>query len=278
MKVAEHVQLVDTTLRDGEQMAGVVFTAEEKLDIAVALDRSGLLWIEAGTPAMGEEEQEAMRFILDTTLKRATPFSWNRAVKKDIDASHSCGFSFVHISVPVSDVHIGQKLGKNRDWVLKQLSDAVSYARSLGMEVSVGAEDASRADEEFFLQLADVAAELGACRIRYADTIGWLNPVNTCQIMKRLNSRCSLPIEFHGHNDFGMATANTLAACLGGAAYASTTVLGLGERAGNANMEEVIKALQHFSDWKTVMNMEIVAVVHDLVDKASFRPRFATAH
>lgn len=111
------MQLVDTTLRDGEQAAGVVFTAEDKRKIALALDQAGVRWIEAGTPAMGEEEQEAMRCVLAASLK-ATVFAWNRAVKEDIRASLDCGFTFIHISVPVSDFHLEQKLGKSREWAL----------------------------------------------------------------------------------------------------------------------------------------------------------------
>ncbi|HWR39631.1 MAG TPA: homocitrate synthase [Patescibacteria group bacterium] len=235
-------QLVDTTLRDGEQAAGLAFSAAEKQQIALALDQAGIRWIEAGTPAMGPIEQEGLRLILATPLD-ATVFSWNRAMPEDILASIHCGFSFLHISVPVSDLHIERKLKKDRQQVLFSLTQAVSMARSYGCEVSVGAEDASRADPEFFLQVADTAAKLGAQRIRYADTIGRLDPFRTADIFRDLIPRCPLPVEFHGHNDFGLATANTLSALQSGAALASVTIGGIGERAGNANLAEVATAL-----------------------------------
>lgn len=147
-----NVQLVDTTLRDGEQAAGVVFSTEEKVNIAQALDQAGVQWIEAGTPVMGAEEQEALRGILALPLT-ATITAWNRAVKEDIEASVACGFSFLHISVPASDLHIRHKLRKTREWVLAGLRQAIQLARSYGCDVSVGAEDASRADPEFFCRL-----------------------------------------------------------------------------------------------------------------------------
>lgn len=244
-----NIQVVDTTLRDGEQAAGKVFSADEKLCIAQTLDRAGVRWIEAGTPAMGEEEQASLRRILAADLKAAI-FSWNRACKEDILASVQCGFSVVHISIPVSDYHIKHKLKKDRAWVILQLQQAVRLAKSFGCSVSVGAEDASRADREFFLEVAEIAAHLGATRIRFADTVGALDPFSTYAILAELVARCALPIEMHAHNDFGLATANTLAACRAGAAFVSTTIGGIGERAGNAAMEEVAAALQLLADRK----------------------------
>ena len=234
--------LIDTTLRDGEQAAGIVFTAMEKLAIATALDKAGVTWIEAGTPVMGQEETEALRYILEARLK-AVVFAWNRAYREDIEASIACGFEFLHISVPVSDLHIHRKLKKSRDWVIAQLKNAILLAHSYGCYVSVGAEDASRASAEQFLELAELSSSLGAIRIRYADTVGLLDPFSIAEIMADLTIRCPLPIEFHGHNDFGLATANTLAALQNGAVFASVTAAGIGERSGNAALEEVATAL-----------------------------------
>ena len=234
--------IIDTTLRDGEQAPGIAFTAQEKLAIATALSQAGVTWIEAGTPAMGQEEMEALRLILAARLK-AVVFSWNRAFREDVEASVACGFECLHISVPVSDLHIYRKLKKNREWVLKQLETTILLAQSYGCYVSVGAEDASRADAEQFLEVAELSARLGAVRIRYADTVGRLDPFTVYDIMQDLAPRCSLPIEFHAHNDFGLATANTLAAFQGGAVFASVTAAGIGERAGNAALEEVVAVL-----------------------------------
>jgi homocitrate synthase NifV len=270
MEFGRNIKLVDTTLRDGEQAAGVVFSAQEKLNIALALDKAGVPWIEAGMPGMGEEEQEAMRYIVSASIN-ATVFGWNRAVKEDILASIACGFSFIHISVPVSDLHINEKLEKSREWIVRQLIESVTFAQSFGCKVSVGAEDASRADTEFFLRIADVAAKLGVIRIRYADTVGCMEPLGVYQRFTDLVPRCPLPIEFHGHNDFGLATANTIAAFRAGVSFGSTTVLGLGERAGNANMGEVVRAMQALYGCDVGIDLGSLPLLDELVSRASRR-------
>ena len=267
-----NVHIVDTTLRDGEQSAGLIFSADEKVAIAKALDRTGVFTIEAGIPAMGKEEQAALKSILLLNLK-AQVVAWNRANLQDIQASVKCGFSFIHISIPVSDLHINYKLKKSRDWVLKQLADSIAYARSFGCRVFAGAEDASRADEQFFLQVAETAAKMGAERIRYADTIGCLEPFKACEIMQRLVSRCALPIEIHLHNDFGLATANTLATIQAGVRLASVTVGGIGERAGNAPLEQVVAVLGDLYGMNTGINKarlpELANIVNDACQQST---------
>ncbi|AIF53394.1 homocitrate synthase [Pelosinus sp. UFO1] len=266
-------QLVDTTFRDGEQSAGVVFSTEEKINMAIALDQAGVAWIEAGTPAMGKEEQETLRSLLSLPL-RATLIAWNRAELADIRASLDCGFSCIHVSLPVSDLHIFQKLKKDREWVMKQLKMALQLVQSYGCTITVGAEDTSRADSDFFLQFADVAAQYGATRVRFADTVGCLDPFMTFDRLQDLVKRCSLPIEFHGHNDFGLATANTLAAFQAGAAFASVTLAGIGERAGNASLEEVTASLEKFYGYHCGVKTSQLGPLAELVAKASSRPLF----
>lgn len=237
-----NVKIVDTTLRDGEQMAGVAFQAEEKRTVACALSDLGVYAIEVGTPVMGEEECQALKMILAEHLPIQV-IAWNRAKREDILASVQCGFTRVHISVPISDLHIGYKLGRSREWVLQNLVDSVLFARSLGCRVVVGTEDTSRADPNFFLQVANTVAKLGVERIRYSDTVGCMEPFAVYRIMSRLVAACGLPIEMHVHNDYGLATANTLAAIHAGVQLVSVTVTGMGERAGNASLEEVVRAL-----------------------------------
>jgi homocitrate synthase NifV len=267
------IKIVDTTLRDGEQSPGIVFSAQDKLRIAMALDQAGVDFIEAGVPIMGEEEQEAIKLILAASLQ-AKVIAWNRACKEDILASIACGCSLVHVSVPVSDLHIRQKMNKSREWVIAQLRESIALAHSFGCTVTVGAEDASRADMEYFLQVAEVAATMGAIHIRYADTVGCLTPFTVEAIFQQLIPRCSLPIEVHMHNDFGLATANTLVALDAGVTLASTTVAGIGERAGNASLDEVVMALHRLYDIHTGVDVRTFKTLSELVMQASQRKNF----
>ncbi len=259
------VDIVDTTLRDGEQTAGLVFSAAEKVSIAKALDKAGVYAIEAGIPAMGSEEQDILRGILSLGLK-AQVIAWNRANPEDISMSAKCGFPFIHVSVPVSDLHIEYKLKKSREWVLRQLEDSLAYARSFGCKIIAGAEDASRADGEFFLRVAEAAAKAGAERIRFADTVGCLEPFKTYTVMQNLIRRCALPVEVHLHNDFGLAVANTVAAVKAGISLVSVTVGGIGERAGNASLEQVVRALER--DYETGVDQAALADLISLVADA----------
>ncbi|HEY8805327.1 MAG TPA: homocitrate synthase [Clostridium sp.] len=266
-------QIVDTTLRDGEQSAGVVFSEEETINIATALDKAGVTWIEAGTPAMGEREQNTLKLLLELPLK-ATLIAWNRADLNDIRASINCGFYCIHISLPVSDFHILHKLKKDREWVLQRLRTALELVKSYGCSIIVGAEDCSRADPEFFMRYADVAAKYGVMRIRFADTVGCLDPFKTFSSLSDLAKRCPIPIEFHGHNDFGLATSNTLAAFKAGVGYASVTLAGIGERAGNAPLEEVSTSLLKLYNYDCGINLHVLPNLSDIVANASGRPLF----
>lgn len=255
------LKIIDTTLRDGEQAAGVVFGIEDKILIARWLDAIGVDFIEAGIPAMGEIEQRSLKKLAEINLK-AKLITWNRARKCDILQSIQCGFKLIHISVPASDIQIRYKLQKDRHWVLGQLREVLSFARQQGCQFSVGAEDASRADLFFLTQLAQEAEKLGATRLRVADTVGILDPFRTFEMIHFLRRKVSIPIEFHGHNDFGLATANALAAYKAGALWINTTAGGLGERAGNTSLGQFLRVLveinkEHLEiDWQTVDHLE----------------------
>ena len=230
-------------------------------------------WIEAGIPAMGKQECEDLKLMLKLPIK-SNLIAWNRANLEDLKASIECGFKFVHVSLPVSDLHIEYKLQKNRVWVLDQLKKCLEYLKGYGITIIVGAEDASRADPEFFLQYAAVAASYGAIRIRYSDTVGCLDHFMTYSKIKSIANRCPLPIEIHAHNDFGLAVANTLAAYRAGANFASVTVTGVGERAGNASMEETAVSLRHFYGYDCGIELEALPSLAETVAKASERTLF----
>lgn len=268
----ETVHFVDTTLRDGEQAPGVAFTVKEKVQIAKMLDCLGVDQIEAGIPAMGSPEVEAIKEIAGLGLK-AVVSTWNRMTIGDIKASLACGVKHIHVSAPVSDTHIKYKLRKNRIWVIESMKRALSYAREHDCRVTVGAEDASRADMEFLISFACHARREGAERLRFADTLGVLDPFKTKQIMKQLVENTGMDIEFHGHNDFGMATANTLAAFKGGARYLSTTITGIGERAGNCSFEEAVSALESFEKLGLKFDRSQLSRICSYVNKAAGRIR-----
>jgi homocitrate synthase NifV len=241
------IKIDDTTLRDGEQTAGVVFANDEKIHIAKMLDKVGVHQIEAGIPAMGGDEKDAIKAITSLNLN-CSILGWNRAVISDIDDSIECGVDAVAISISASDIHIEHKLRKSREWVLDSVKTSVEHAKKYNLYVSVNAEDASRADMEFLLQFARTARDLGADRMRYCDTLGILDPFETFMRVKTIIDIVGIDVEMHTHNDFGMAIANAIAGVKAGATYINTTINGLGERAGNAAFEEFVMALKYLEN------------------------------
>lgn len=238
------IKLDDTTLRDGEQTAGVVFTNEEKINIARMLDEVGVTQIEAGIPVMGGDERDVIEHIAHMGLN-ASVLAWNRASIPDIKTSIDCGVDAVAISLATSDIHIKTKLQKDRKWVLDSIRESVAYAKSEGVYVSVNAEDGSRTELGFLLEYAAAAKAEGADRIRFCDTIGVMEPFRCYSIVRHLIEETGLEVEMHTHNDFGMAVANAIAGIHAGANWVNVTVGGLGERAGNAALEEVVMALKY---------------------------------
>lgn len=197
--------------------------------------------------------------------------AWNRAVIKDIEESIDCGVDAVAISISVSDIHIKHKLKTSREWVLENMVKSVEFAKKNGLYVSVNGEDASRADRDFLVQFIEAAKQAGADRFRYCDTVGIMEPFKICNDIKYIYEKTKFDIEMHTHDDFGMATANAVAGVVGGASHVGVTVNGLGERAGNAALEEVLMSLMFLYGYEGNINTTMFREVSEYVSRASGR-------
>ena len=266
----KEIKIVDTTLRDGEQTAGVAFANHEKVTIAQTLSDMGIDQLEVGIPTMGGDEKATIKAICKRDLK-ASIMAWNRAVISDIEQSIDCGVDAVAISLSVSDIHIQHKLKKSREWVLENMYNAVTYAKKNGLYISVNGEDASRADINFLIEFINLAKEAGADRFRYCDTVGVMEPFTLRDTIEKIYKVTNFDIEMHTHNDFGMATANAIAGIVGGANHIGVTVNGLGERAGNAALEEVILALKFVDGYETNIDTTRFREISKYVSQASGR-------
>ena len=266
----KEIYIVDTTLRDGEQTAGVVFANDEKIAIASMLSELGVDQLEVGIPTMGGDEKEAIKKIVKRNLKSSI-MAWNRAVITDIEQSIDCGVDAVAISISVSDIHIKHKLKTSREWVIENMVKSVEFAKKNGLYVSVNGEDASRADKEFLAEFIKEAKNAGADRFRYCDTVGIMEPFKINKDIRYLYEKTDFDIEMHTHNDFGMATANAIGGIMAGASHVGVTVNGLGERAGNAALEEVLMALMYVYNFDGKIDTKMFREVSEYVSRASGR-------
>ncbi|MDF2749763.1 MAG: hypothetical protein K0T00_938 [Gaiellaceae bacterium] len=235
------IGLYDTTLRDGEQTVGVVLGPEEKLEIARALDAAGIDRIEAGFPRVSEEDAQAIRLIADAGL-RAEVWGFARAVPADVESLVELGVRAAVIESPISDLKL-EALGVSRETMLERIAKAVAFATEHGITVAFFGVDSTRADLEFYRRAYSTAVEAGAAEVVAVDTIGVATPEAAAYLVGQTVEWVDVPVHWHGHDDFGLATAAAVAAVQAGATWIQGTVNGMGERAGNANLLEIALAL-----------------------------------
>ncbi len=260
------MKFLDTTLRDGEQTPGVSLVPESKLRIAQRLDELGVDVIEVGFAAVSEGEMDSVRLIAKQGL-RAAISSAARGTKNDIDAVIKSGASTVSMIIPTSDLHIECKLHKTRDQILKSTDDCVTYAKDHGLNVELLAEDATRSDFEYLTKVFLTAVDAGVDRLIPCDTVGILTPERSAEFFSKLKEKINAPIGVHCHNDFGMAVANTIAALGSGAEEVHATINGLGERAGNASLEEVVVTLKSLYKMDLNIKTELLYGTSQLVSR-----------
>ena len=264
-------KLIDTTLRDGEQAPGIVFDYKDKYKIATLLDQLGIEEVEIGTPALGLQEINDIRKLISCNFNFRT-LVWSRALAKDIIEASKTKADGINISFPVSEIQLNA-LEKDYHWIRSDLPFLIQLAKDHFEFVAVGAQDASRAAPDFLDEYIGICKENEADRVRIADTVGILNPIRTHKLMLHIKEKFPLmTFEFHGHNDLGMATGNSLSAILAGTDAVSVTVNGLGERAGNTALEELIMASIVSAGFEPVYHLEKLNHLCTLVSQLSNRP------
>ena len=242
MNLADKIYIFDTTLRDGEQTPGVALTVDEKIQIAQKLSKIGVDKIEVGFPASSKGEIESAKKIKSLDLDSKI-VGLARTVKEDIDAVVDADLEYIHTFIGTSPLHRNFKLKMSKEQVIQRAVEAIDYAKEYGLTVEFSAEDATRTERDFLFKIFNEAIGAGADFLDVPDTVGVLTPVITHEIITDLRNNFKTPISVHFHNDFGLATANTLTAIECGANQAHVTVNGMGERTGNTSLEEIVVTL-----------------------------------
>jgi isopropylmalate/citramalate/homocitrate synthase-like protein len=264
----KRVTILDTTLRDGEQTPGLTYTIDEKVEIARKLDELGVGKIEAGFAITSEGEAEAIKRIVGLGLS-STIVALSRPLREDIDRALWCDVPYVHIFISTSDLHIESMMNTTREEVIRQSVEGIEYAKAHGVHVEFSPQDATRTDMGYLVKVCRAAEDAGAEVLNIPDTVGAMTPRTTFEFFRELKARTRVPLSAHAHNDLGQATANTLAAIEAGAEQCHVTVNGLGERAGNASLEQVAVSLAAQYGIETGIRHEKLAEVSDLVQRMS---------
>ncbi len=270
IKISPKLSLVDCTLRDGEQQAGVAFTKEDKIKIAIKFDEIGIPEIEVGMPAVSADDKIATREIVKA-MKNSRITALARPIKEDIDLLADCGVWCATISIPIGDLQRKFKLGWDDDTYVKTLLDISEYAKKKGLYVNVSPYDTTRVDPKFLERVLREISKAGtADRVRLVDTVGAATPLAIKYLVGKMKSLLgTIPIEVHCHDDFGMATACTIAGAEAGAEFLSTTMNGLGERSGNAPTEEILVALKFLYDIDLNVKLDKLCETSRLVEELS---------
>jgi isopropylmalate/homocitrate/citramalate synthase len=266
------VGLYDTTLRDGEQTVGVVLAPEDKLEIARALSEAGVDRIEAGFPRVSDDDWRAVELVARAGL-RAEVWGFSRAVTADVEALVEIGVEASVIESPISDGKL-EALGVERSVMLERISKAISFAAGNGIRVCFFGVDSSRADLQYFAQAYSTAVEAGALEVAVVDTLGIASPEAAALLVAHAREAVGgdVPVHWHGHDDFGLATAAAVAAVRAGATWVQGTVNGMGERAGNADLVEVALALEALYGYRTRLDLAQVRALSRLVQERAATP------
>ena len=269
----QEVVIWDETLRDGEQSPGVAFSIEQKIELATLMDEAGVGIIDIGFPVVSKEEQETVRTINQLGLNARTGVTI-RAKKEDVDCALNCGVNYGFMFGPTSLLHIDVKFGMTQQQYKKNVLEAVKYALDSSMELCFIAEDTSRSDLQFIIPFFNELHELGVNKIIITDTVGIMVPTAMKRFTANILDNCSPGIRFgiHCHDDFGLAAANTLAAIEAGVVFPTVTVNGIGERAGNASLEEIVLALELIYKIKTGIDLKKIMPLSQMVERYSGLP------
>ena len=266
LKFPDRITIYDTTLRDGEQTPGVCLGTEEKLEIARKLDELAIHQIESGFPVVSEQERVSVKSIANEGLN-AEILALCRTKKDDIDAAIDCDVDGVITFMATSDLHLKHKLKLTREEALNVCMNSIEYAKDHGLFLAFSAEDATRTDLGFLKQIYRRAENYGADRVHIADTVGAISPQGMDYLVRELRRDIKVDIALHCHNDFGMALSNSIAGLLAGGTAVSTTVNGIGERAGNTSLEELIMALRIIYEVDLGFNVGVLYELSRLVEK-----------
>jgi methanogen homocitrate synthase len=266
LKFPDNITIYDTTLRDGEQTPGVCLRTPEKVKIARKLDDLRIHQIEAGFPVVSNEEKRSIKAIINEDLN-ADILVLSRTKKEDIDTAIDCGVDGIITFMGTSDLHLKHKIKMSQEEILNVCMSSIEHAKDHGLFVAFSAEDATRTDLEFLKNLYKKAEEYGADRVHIADTVGAISPQGIIYLVKELKSEIKTDIALHCHNDFGMALSNSISGLLAGANAISTTVNGIGERAGNTSLEELVMALKLIYGVDLDFNIKVFYELSKLVEE-----------